>query len=236
MRILFLILLIGLVGGAWWLARRSTGADSLNVTVVFEEPSGLRAGDPVLLGDQQIGSVQQVVRGDGGLERVSIVVDGRHQGDVRSDSVWAVRKSGGAAALVIDNRVAVGPSLQEGEEVRGGVDPTREWLARGRDWIGRVSSEAESLWKENDREPVERQFDEWSARVPEWKERGSAAFAAAREEVARRAKEAEQKLRASGRIEEADRVGEQLRNWLDQHPEPQPTQPEEPAGQESPAP
>ena len=219
MRVLFLILLIALVTGAWWLARRGDAGDDLTVAVVFPQPSGLRSGDPVVVGDETVGSVREVVA-EGSAERVHVAIEGAKRGDARSDSVWRVDQRAGAATLVIDNRVAVGPSLEDGAEVRGGVDATREWLARGREWFGRVSREAETLWKQTDGGAVERQFDEWSARVPEWKQRGGEAFAAAREEVARGARAAEQKLRESGRTEDADRLRARLDRWLAENPPP----------------
>lgn len=216
MRVLFLVILIALIGGGWWLARRGTAGDELVFTVVFSEPTGLRSGDPVVTSNDAIGRVREVSSSSGGGERVEVAVGGRFRGDARSDTVWRVDQRAGSASLVADNRVAVGPSLEEGAEVRGGSDPTKEWLARGRDWMGRISREAEDLWRRSDAASIERQFDEWTERMPEWKARGTEAVAAAREQVAARAREAERKLRESGRIEDADRLRDRLTQWLNE--------------------
>lgn len=213
MRILFLILLIAIVAGGWWATRRLAGEDDLAAVVVFRDETPLRQGDPVVLDGVSIGAVSAVEKRGSG-HAIRIRVEGSKRQDVRSDSVWTVEQDAGRASLVLDNAVAVGRPVEEGATLRGGDDPTRRWVRRGREWFGQLAAEVERLANDTDVAEIERQFDTWTAKIPEWKEQGGAALDSAREQVEPRMRDLEQKLRETGRHVEAERVRQRLDEWL----------------------
>lgn len=214
MRILFLILVIAAVAGAWWATRQMAGERDLAAVVVFDQAGGLREGDPITLDGREVGRIIRVEPDARGGERVHVLIRGEQRADVRVDSVWEVRREPGTAVLEIDNRMAVGRPVEDGATLRGGVNPTQQWLARAREWSGRIASEAERIAGSRDFSAVERQFDEWTSRLPEWKSQGGAMVEQAREQIRQRMLEVEARLRAAGRHDDADRVRERLERWL----------------------
>ena len=214
MRILFLIILVAIVAGAWWAVRHMAGDDDLAAVVEFSAPTSLREGDPVTLEGSEIGRVS-AVESRGGGEAIRILIDGARRADVRADSVWRVERDAGVAVLVIDNRVAVGRPVEDGAVLRGGDDPAGRWMERGREWLGRIGSEVERLGSEADTSGIEAQFDEWTARIPEWKSRGEQALDGARAQIEPRMRDLERRLREAGRTEDADRVRRRLDEWLE---------------------
>lgn len=224
MRILFLIILVAVIAGAWWFSPRNRTDDALEVTVAFSSDAAADPGAPVLLGTETIGRVESVERSADGTLEAAVHVDASARGNVRTDSVWTVDPQG---AIVVSNPLPTGPPLEDGARVRGGVNPGSEWIARGRSMLDRISTEAASLIQSTDSAAVERQFDKWTAELPQWKARGEKGFDEARERVVRSVSDAERKLRESGRVDDANRLRERLRAWLD---ETRDTSDEPPAG------
>lgn len=213
MRILFLIILVAIVAGAWWATRRLAGQNDLTAVVVFRGETSLRPGDPIILDGERVGSVS-AVESRGGGEAVRIQVDGARRADVRSDSLWTVDSEGGSASLALDNSVAVGRPVEDGATLRGGDDPASRWVRRGREWFGQLAAEVERLASETDMEEIEEQFDSWTAKIPGWKTEGAEALRSAREQIEPRMRELETRLRETGREVEADRVRKRLDEWL----------------------
>ena len=63
---------------------------------------------------------------------------------------------------------------------------------------------------------IDRDFDHWTAKLPEWKKEGSAAFERHLDDVKRQVTKAENDLKNSNHAGEAHKLKEKFDRWLDE--------------------
>ena len=208
------IVLAGVVLLLWTVARWYAHSNDLHATVVFDEPSGLHRGDTVLQGDEAIGRVIKVGR-IGDQEAITIEVPREHRNALRSDSFYRVTDS---HELVVDSNFAVGRPLEDRAVVHAEDSKVAQMIERG----GRALLPAAKKAKDSaaallsrGHDDFDRQLDDWSARLPEWKREGHASFSKHLDEVKEKAENAETSLRQAGRKLEADRLRARVSAWIE---------------------
>jgi hypothetical protein len=217
MRRLFSLVFLLVVAVAVWLgARWFVHRGELRATVVLPAAGQLRVRDPVVSGGVEIGSVSAIAHLDGS-DAISLRISRDHRRDVVSDSLFEVEGDAPHARLVVNNTVAVGAPLEDGEILRPRHDRVTKWLAKHGSAVAPLLS---GLRQKADRAidhyqdgSFDRQLDEWKKRAPEWKTEGRSALdrnlSAARDKVAR----LEGDLRKQGRADEAEKLKKKFDAW-----------------------
>lgn len=187
--------------GGRWLAHRG----EVKVTVVFTRPTGLHRGEAVVENGAAIGRVVAVDSMDD-KEAVTVRLDKDHRRSVVTDSLFAPDHG----TLVVTNTFAVGQPADDGAVLYAREDRVSGWLARHggavKPYLDKLRARADEL--------VDGNFEEWTAKVPDWKREGSDAFerhiAEARGQVDRTVDD----LKRSNKEEEARKLKERFERWL----------------------
>jgi len=187
--------------GGRWLAHRG----EVKVTVVFTSPTGLLRGDPVVENGVTVGKVVSVDAMDD-RQALTVRLDKAHRRAIVTDSLFAPAKG----QLLVTNTFAVGQPADDGAILYAREDRVSGWLARHggavKPYLDKLRARADEL--------VDGNFDEWTAKVPEWKREGSAAFEQHLAEAKAKVDRAAEQLRRADKEEEAKTLKERFDRWL----------------------
>jgi len=202
-----LVFLAGVAVAVWAGAQWFVHRHDIKATVVFAKAPKLRAGDAVKENGRTIGKIVSVDPMD---ERhaVTIRLNRSDRRAIVTDSLFDVKDH----ALVVDNTFAIGRPIDDGAILEARDDRFARWLARhgaaAKPYIDAFRARIDAL--------ANRDFDEWTRRVPEWKKEGSEAFERHVEDVKKRVAAAEEELRKSDRAAEARKLKERFDKWLNE--------------------
>ena len=195
-----LVLSIGVWIGAQWFVHR----DDITATIVFTKAPKLKAGDPVREDDHPIGKVTSIAP-LGDRTAVTIRLNRADRRSIVSDSLFDVKDH----ALVVDNAIAVGTPIADGAILESHDDKFARWLSQhasaAKPYIEAVRAHIDS-WSDHD-------FGEWTKNVPEWKKQGSEAFDRHVADVEKKVAAAEEELKKSNRVAEAQKLKERFEKW-----------------------
>jgi hypothetical protein len=207
------LLLVALAAGAWMAARYIAHRGEVTAAIVFRDASALRAGDPVIEGDDVVGRVVSISRVND-QDAVTIRLDRTHRRAVVSDSLFAVANH----ALRVTNTLAIGAPIADGAIVYAREDKLSRWLAKH---SGAVQPFLDKLKRNTDEhldalstDNFDETLDQWKAKLPEWKKEGSASVDRRVAELEARVTTMTNELERSNRAEEARRVKERFQKWL----------------------
>lgn len=212
------LFLIAIVVGLWYGARWFRQSRALEATLIFDTPQVVQAGVPVTLDGERIGRVVRVSR----LEKrqaLVVSVERERRNFVRTDSSFEVERAEGKPQLVVSSRFAIGRPVEDGAVIHVRRNKLAGMMEKGaarvipvaREWTDRT---IEAL-KSYDSEKLESQFDDWSAKVPEWKEAGKESFDRNIEAISKKVDQAEAELRKSKRKADAERLRARFNRWLE---------------------
>ena len=206
-RFFALILMIGLAVAAWFGARWFAHRGEVKATIVFDDASSLRRGDPVVADDIVVGRVVGIDKVDG-RDAVTVRLARDHRRAIVTDSLFSADKH----ELQVSNTFAVGPPVDDGAILYAREDKVSRWLAKHgaavKPLLDKARARADAIIDEND-------FASWSAKVPEWKKEGAQSLQQHLDEARRRVAKAEADLRASNHAEEAKKLKERFEKWID---------------------
>ena len=208
MRKLFSFLfLVVLAAGVWFGARWLVHRGEIKATVVFRDAHGLKRGDPVTENGVVIGRVTNVGTLDD-RTAVTVRLARDHRRAIVSDSLFAVDHG----ALVVTNTFAVGSPVDDGAILNAKEDRVATWLAKHggavKPYLDAARAKADQ-W-------IDRDFDDWTAKLPEWKREGSDSLQRHVEDVKQRVAKAESDLRKNDHADEAKKLKEKLNRWLEE--------------------
>jgi hypothetical protein len=205
-RVASVIFLILLAAGVWFGARWFVHRGELKATIIFDKGGSLRRGDPVLENGVQIG---QVIRVDKVDDRTAVTMrlDRDHRRAIVSDSLFSVEDG----SLNVANTFAVGAPVENGAIIHAREDRISRWLAKHggavKPYLDKARAKADEF--------IDRDFAEWTAKAPDWKQEGSESFKRHLDDARQRVAKAEADLRASNRADEARKLKERFEKWID---------------------
>ena len=120
-----LILLLLLAGGVWLGARWMVHRGEVKATIVFDDAGSLRAGDPVLEGEEVVGKVIEIARVND-RDAVTVRLDRNHRTAIVDDSLFSIESH----RLVVTNTIAVGKPVEDGAILYAKEDKVSRWLAK----------------------------------------------------------------------------------------------------------
>jgi hypothetical protein len=206
-RLSALILMILLAVGAWFGARWLAHRGEVKATIVFDDASPLRPGDPVLDNQVVIGHVVRVDRVDD-RDAVTIRLSRDHRRSVVTDSLFSID----GHALDVSNTFAVGRPIDNGTILYAREDRISRWLAKHgksvKPLLDKARAKADAL--------IDDDFSSWTAKVPEWKNEGADALQKHLDDAKKRVDKAEADLRASNRADEAKKLKERFQKWVNE--------------------
>jgi preprotein translocase subunit YajC len=201
------LFLIVLAAGVWFGARWLVHRGEIKVTIVFKDPHGLKRGDSVVENGSAIGRVVSVNPIDD-KTAVTVRLDRNHRRAIVSDSMFAVDHH----ELVVTNTFAIGRPVDDGTILDAREDRVTQWLAKHggavKPYLDAARAKADQ-W-------IDRDFSEWSAKLPEWKKEGSASFERHLDDVKARVSKAEADLRDNNHSDEARKLKEKFDRWLEE--------------------
>jgi hypothetical protein len=217
-RTLAWLFLIAVAVGLWYGARWFRQSRSLEATLVFDAPQKIKAGAVVTYDDQRIGEVLRVTK----LERkqaVVVSVDKDMRNHVRTDSLFSADNVEGRQRLVVSSRFAIGRPVEDGAVIHVRDRKYARLFDKGAKAVVPMAKELgdrtmEAL-KSYDRQKLEEQFSEWSARVPEWKKSGGEVLDKNMAVIEEKVEAAEAELRKNHRDVDADRLRQRFEAWLE---------------------
>jgi hypothetical protein len=201
------LVLVALAAAVWFGARWLVHRGEVKATIVFDDARGLKRGDPVVENGVTVGRVVSVDRIDD-RAGVTVRLARDHRRSIVSDSLFAIDHN----SLVVNNTFAIGSPVENGAIVHPREDRLTRWLAKHG---GAVKPYLDAARAKAD-EWIDRDFDTWTAKLPEWKREGSAAFERHLDDAKARVAKAETELRNANRAEEARKLKEKFDRWLDQ--------------------
>lgn len=216
-KLLALLVVVGVFALYWSGRSFFKDDDDLRAIMVFDQKEPLSRGDVVLHGGAVIGHVRSVSNVDGRTTAV-VDVETEHRNALRSDSLVRVIERGHRSAIEVDSNFAVGRPLEDGAVLRARDHQFAQWLEKGRDSVApaakRLRDSASTWISSESRKQMDRQLDEWTARIPQWKAEGREALEKRVDAAKRKADEWERSLRDAGRAEDAQHVRERFSRWL----------------------
>ncbi|HYM61591.1 MAG TPA: hypothetical protein VEZ11_11950 [Thermoanaerobaculia bacterium] len=218
-KLLAFVLLIALAAGAWFAARLFIHRGEVRATIIFDQSQRIGKNDPLVADGVTIGRVTAVTPMDG-REAVSIRVDRLHTRDVVTDSLFAVEGDPPHTRLEVTNTFAVGRPIDDGAILYAKQDRIATWLAKHgsavQPLLSKLKRKADEKIEAIDREGLDAQLDEWKRKVPAWKKEGSDVLDRRLDEIRGEIEKLERQLRDSKKTEEADRLKERFKRWLDE--------------------
>lgn len=215
-RLLSLVFLLFLAVAAWLAGRWLVHRGELRATIVLPTAGPLRERDPVISGGVEIGTVSAIAHLDGN-DAVSVRIGRRHRRDLVTDSLFEVEGAAPHARLIVNNTIAVGAPIADGEILRPRNDRLTRWLARHGSAVAPLLSglrqkadEAIDRYRDGS---FDRQLDDWKKRAPEWKSEGRAALDRNLSAARARVDALEADLRKRGRTDEAEKLKEKFDAW-----------------------
>ncbi len=205
-RLFALILMIALAAAAWFGARWFAHRGEVKATIVFDDASSLRRGDPVLEDEVVVGRVVRIDKVDD-RDAVTVRLSRDHRRAIVTDSLF----SAGKHTLIVTNTFAVGRPVDDGAILYAREDRVSRWLAKHggavKPLLDKARAKADEL--------IDDDFASWTAKVPEWKKEGAQSMRQHLEDARKRVAKAEADLRASDRAEEAKKLKERFEKWID---------------------
>ena len=209
------VLLLLLAAGVWLGARYLAHRGEVRATIIFRSAEGLRAGDPVVEGEAEVGKVTRVSHLDG-QDAVSIRLRREHRRDVVNDSFFAIEDH----RLVVSNALAVGAPVEDGAVLHAKEDGLSRWLARNgakvQPFVDKLVHAADRKLDEGDADHIEAVLDRWKSEVPDWKKQGSEAVEKNLASIRERVGKVEEELKRSHRAGEARALKEKFERWVDE--------------------
>ena len=219
-KLLLLLILAAIIVVFWNGASWFRHSSDLRATVVLDAPSHLRRGDAVVQGDETIGDVA-TVSPLGAQQAVSIRIEHKRRNALRSDSLIRLGRRDERPVLIIDSNFAVGRPVEDGAVVHGRDSSVAQVLERtGRRLVPvakNLEENAASLIRRHrdDGEDIDRDIDEWKAKLPAWKKEGADSLSRHLDEAEKRVGEAEAALRREGRELDARKLHHRFSSWVD---------------------
>jgi hypothetical protein len=212
------LLILGVVAVVLWRGADWFGhSDALRATVVFDQPTALRRGDPVVQGDRQIGVVEKISP-LGEQQAVAIQVEEEERKSVRSDSLIRVERNHDERQLVVDSNFAMGKPVEDRAVLHARDSRVARALERGGAALAPVAREAKeraAALLPADLSSFDSQLDRWNAALPEWKAEGAEGLRRHLNDVKAKAAEAESSLRRAGKNLEADELRSRAGQWIE---------------------
>ncbi len=205
-RVASFLFLILLAAGVWLGARWFVHRGEAKVTIVFDKAGTIRRGDPVLEDRVQVG---QVVRVDKVDERTAFTVrlDRDHRRAIVADSLFSIEDG----ALNVSNTFAVGAPVENGAIIYAREDRISRWLAKHgtavKPYLDKARAKADEF--------LDRDFAEWTSKVPDWKREGGDSLKRHLDDARQRVDKLEAELRASNHADEARKLRERFEKWID---------------------
>lgn len=207
------LLLAALAAAVWIGARYVAHRGEVRATIVFRDASGLRAGDPVVARDGEVGRVVEVARVNG-QDAVTVRLVREHRRAIVSDSLLSIDRN----RLVVTNTVAVGAPVDDGAILFAKEDRMSRWLAKHggalEPYLDKLKRSTDEKLDALTADNLDRTLGEWKAKVPQWKKEGSASVDRRVAELEARVTALTHELEASQRADEARRVKERFDHWL----------------------
>lgn len=203
-----LLALIALAAVVWLGARYFAHRGEVKATIVFHEAGALRKGDPIVENGQTIGRVTNVTPLDG-QQAVAIRLDRRHRRAIVTDSMFAVD----GRRIVVTNTFAIGKPIEDGAVLRVKDDRFSRWLAKN---AAAVQPFVDKLKRAADQklDSIDKELASASAKMPQWKQEGKAAFDKHVEELKKKVEKAEKDLEKTDHKAEARKLRERFDRWL----------------------
>lgn len=206
-KLISLLFLLVLAAGVWFGARWFVHRGEIKTTIVFKNAHGLKRGDAVVENGIAVGRVVGIAPIDD-QTAVTVRLDRDHRRSIVSDSMFTIDHR----ELVVSNTFAVGRPVDDGAVLTAREDRVTQWLAKHG---GAVKPYLDAARSKAD-EWIDRDFDDWSAKLPEWKREGSASFDSHLDDVKARVTKAENDLRSHDHADEAKKLKEKFDRWLEQ--------------------
>lgn len=148
--LLVVVLLAGAAGGYFLWDRQAAGFEYI---LVFDDAAGVSRGTPVMLAEEQVGSVAEVRRSADGREEVVVRIAHRHAPAIHESGNTSARieRSGllfRRASVVLVNRGERGAGIAEGSRVEGLGGAVDEALWRGGAALSGAARQAQALTSE----------------------------------------------------------------------------------------
>ncbi|MEK6373097.1 MAG: hypothetical protein AABO58_10410 [Acidobacteriota bacterium] len=203
-----LLALIALAAVVWLGARYFAHRGEVKATIVFHEAGALRKGDPIVENGEIIGRVTNVTPLDG-QQAVAIRLDRRHRRAIVTDSIFAVD----GRRIVVTNTFAIGKPIEDGAVLRVKDDRFSRWLAKN---AAAVQPFVDKLKRAADQklDSIDKELASASAKMPQWKQEGKAAFDKHVEELKKKVEKAEKDLETTDHKAEARKLREKFDRWL----------------------
>jgi hypothetical protein len=206
-RFFALILMVVLAAAAWFGARWFAHRGEVKATIVFDDASSLRRGDPVLEDAVVVGRVIRIDKVDD-RDAVTVRLSRDHRRAIVTDSLFSAERH----ALDVSNTFAVGRPIDDGAILYAREDKISRWLVRHggavKPLLDKARAKADALIDDDD-------FAGWTAKVPEWKKEGGQSLQRNLDDARRSVDKAVTDLRASNHAEEAKKLKERFEKWID---------------------
>lgn len=203
-----LLALIALAALVWLGARYVARRGEVKATIVFHEAGTLRKGDPVIENGETIGRVTNVTPLDG-QDAVAIRLDRRHRRAIVTDSMFTIDDR----RIVVSNTFAIGKPIDDGAVLRVKDDRFSRWLAKNaaavQPYVDKLKRAADEKF-----DFIDKELASASARMPQWKQEGKAAFDKHVEEVKKKVEKAANDLEKTDHKAEARKLREKFDRWL----------------------
>ena len=204
-KLMSFVFLLVLAVAAWFGGRALVHRGEIKATIVFDDGGGIRRGDPVVSNDVIIGRVERVDDVDT-RKAITVRLDRDHRRAILQDSLFAIDGS----KVVVTNTLAVGAPIEDGAIIHAKEDRVSRWLAKHgtsvATYIEQVRARADRL--------IDHDFDDWTAKTPEWKKEGADSFSKHLDEVKRKVEKAQIELESSHKMDEARHLKERFDRWM----------------------
>ena len=209
----FLVLVL-LAFAVWIGARYIRHRGEVKVTIIFRE-AALAAGDPVVENNIVVGRVIEVSNVND-QQAVTVRVARDHRRSIVSDSLFEVSHH----QLIVTNAVAVGAPVADGDIIYAKEDRLSRWLAKHgasvQPLIDKLKNATDEKLDSLTADNFDEKLAEWKAEVPQWKKEGSASVDRRVAELEARVGVMTRQLERANRAEEARRLKERFRTWLNE--------------------
>jgi len=209
-----MILLVAAIGGAWYASRWWRHRDDLRATLVLSDAGGVERGAHVVHDSLVIGQVTNRTRLDDS-DALSLLVKAEHRGQLLRDSMVSIEDG----AVVVDNRLAVGRRLEDGDVLRIRDDSVRRWIAKQKERLTPLVDRVREMARKNEivsLADLDRLLEDWKREIPRWKKEGKAGAERHVAELDESVTKLETALRKRGREDDARKLREKYESLLDE--------------------